>query len=137
MRGVNLRMTAAQWQTVTSQLTRELPNEACGLLAGLGGVVQRVYPIENIRRSPVAYEMQPEQQIRTMDEIETRGWELTAIYHSHPSGPPTPSPTDLAEAYYPESLFLICTPDVSGAWRGRAFRIVDGAASEAPVEIVE
>ncbi|MGQ0601631.1 MAG: M67 family metallopeptidase [Anaerolineales bacterium] len=134
---MTLVLTQTQWHIVTEQLTRELPNEACGLLAGVGGVVQHVYPIENIRRSPVAYEMQPEQQIRTMDEIEARGWEITAIYHSHPAGPSVPSPTDIAEAYYPESLYLICSADARGAWVGRAFRIENGTVTEVPVEIVE
>jgi proteasome lid subunit RPN8/RPN11 len=124
-----------QWHIIIAQLTRERPNEACGLLAGVGGVVQRVYPIDNILLSPVAYEMEPHAQVRAMTEIEAQGWEITAIYHSHPAGPPTPSPTDIAQAYYPDSLYLICAPDAHGQWRGRAFWIVDGAVAEVAVAI--
>ena len=40
-------------------------------------------------------------------EIESSRWALGAIYHSHPSGPARPSPTDLAEAYYPDALAVI------------------------------
>ena len=137
MPAMTLRLTSAQWQQITQQLTRELPNEACGLLAGVNGVVRRVYPVESILRSPVAYEMEPHAQVRAMVEIEEQGWEITAIYHSHPAGPPAPSPTDIAQAYYPDSLYLICAPDARGQWRGRAFRIVDGAVVEALVEFGE
>jgi proteasome lid subunit RPN8/RPN11 len=94
-----------------------------------------VYPIDNILRSPVAYEMEPHAQVRAMTEIEAQGWEITAIYHSHPAGPPIPSLTDIAQAYYPDSLYLICAPDAGDAWRGRAFRIVESAVTEVAVKI--
>lgn len=135
MRAVNLRLTASQWRLITEQLTRELPNEACGLLGGRAGVVEQVIAVENAARSPVRYRMDPARQLEAMLAIETAGLELMAIYHSHPNGPATPSPTDIAEAYYPDSLYLICAPDEHGRWRGRAFRIVDGQVSEAPVAI--
>ncbi len=132
---MSLRLTSEQWRTITAQLTRELPNEACGLLGGRGGVVEQVMAVENAAHSPVRYEMAPAQQLEAMLALESAGLELTAIYHSHPAGPAMPSPTDVAEAYYPDSLYLICAPDEHGQWRGRAFRIVDGEVSETPLVI--
>jgi hypothetical protein len=41
----------------------------------------------------------------------------------------------VAEAYYPDSLYLIYAPDERGQWRGRAFRLVDGQVTETPVVI--
>lgn len=102
------------------------PEEACGLLAGQDGRATRFYPVENIHHSPVAYEMEPVQQIRAMLDIEAAGLELLAIYHSHPHGPARPSPTDVALAYYPDQVQLI----LSLAERERpaldAFTIRDG-----------
>jgi proteasome lid subunit RPN8/RPN11 len=135
MPAVSLRLTSEQWRTITEQLTRELPNEACGLLGGRGDVVEQVIAVENAAHSPVRYEMAPVQQLEAMLALENAGLELTAIYHSHPAGPATPSPTDVAEAYYPDSLYLIYAPDERGQWRGRAFRLVDGQVSETPVVI--
>lgn len=135
MRAVSLRLTASQWRLITEHLTRELPNEACGLLGGRAGVVEQVIAVENAARSPVRYRMDPARQLEAMLAIEAAGLELTAIYHSHPNGPATPSLTDIAEAYYPDSLYLICSPDAHGQWRGRAFRIVKGQVSETPVVI--
>ena len=52
-----------------------------------------------------------------------------AIYHSHPAGPPIPSQTDIAEAFYPDSVYIIISlahkpPSV------RAFRIAGGVVTE-------
>ncbi len=132
-----LTLTIAQWQKIVAHVEAERPNEACGLLAGEGGVVRKVYPAENILHSPWEYQMDPTQQVRVMLEIEAARWELSGIYHSHPGGPPVPSPTDVARAYYPDSLYLILTPeDAAGEWRGRAFVIEEGRVAEAPLRMV-
>lgn len=85
------------------------PQEGCGLLAGDGetGWVTAVYPIENSLHSPTAYKMNPTQQVQAMLELEARGWQMLAIYHSHPHGPETPSVTDVAQAMYPEAFHII------------------------------
>lgn len=130
-----LHLTAAHWQAITDHLTAQLPNEACGLLGGRAGRVLAVYPVANILNSPVAYQLDPARQLAVFLELEAAGWELTAIFHSHPAGPAGPSPTDIAQAYYPEALYLICAPAAAGRWRGRAFRLEAGQATEVPVDI--
>lgn len=112
-----------------------LPNEACGLLAGKGEQVEAHYPAENTARSPVRFQMDARQQVLAMLDLEARGLELAAIYHSHPHGPPRPSATDVAEAYYPEAMYMILSSGREGAWEARAFRIVDGEVEEVRVEI--
>ena len=49
------------------------PEEACGLVGGRGGRAARLYPIENIMHSSVAYEMAPRQQVRAMLDMEAAG----------------------------------------------------------------
>jgi len=133
----SLTLTPAQWREVVAHVEAERPNEACGLLAGEGGVVRRVYPAENILHSPVAYQMDPKRQVEVMLEIEAAGWDLHGIYHSHPGGPPVPSLADVAQAYYPDSLYVILAPQAAaGEWRGRAFRIEAGEVKEVEVMIV-
>lgn len=94
-----------------AHLTSCLPEEACGLvsgtIAGGHGHAVRLFPIENRLHSPVAYEMDPLQQIQAMIEIENEGMEMAAIYHSHPDGPARPSWTDVTQAYYPEAATII------------------------------
>jgi proteasome lid subunit RPN8/RPN11 len=115
------------------------PNEACGLLAGWGGRACRVYPVENIHHSPTVYEMNPAQQLAAFLYMEAAGWDLIAIYHSHPAGPAEPSPTDIAQAYYPDSVYVIVSPLPGAlgapAWRVRGFKIEARQVSEVSIVI--
>ena len=106
------------------------PEEACGLVAGRDGRAVRLYPVENVHHSPVAYEMEPVQQVRAMIAMEEEGLELIAIYHSHPHGPARPSPTDVANAYYPDAAQIIISLADRQRPGVRAFTIAGGAVAE-------
>lgn len=83
------------------------PEEVCGLVAGRGDCAREVYPGRNISPTPrVAYELDHE-TLAQIIAFEDAGLELVAIYHSHPAGPETPSPTDIGRAAYPDALYLI------------------------------
>ena len=113
------------------------PEEACGLLAGGDGRAVRFYPVENSLHSPVAYEMEPVQQVRAMLAMEADGLEMIAIYHSHPDGPARPSATDVAAAYYPDAVQLILSLADRGRPSLRAFTIIDGVVAEVDWSIAE
>ena len=133
--GRSLTINVAQLVEIFAHLDAGKPNEACGLLGGLDGRVEKVYLIPNVTPSPVRYSMAPGELVRAILEIEERAWELLGIFHSHPAGPAIPSPTDIAEAYYPDSAYIICAPDAGGRWQARAFEIRDGEAREIPIRI--
>ncbi|MCS7351102.1 MAG: M67 family metallopeptidase [Anaerolineae bacterium] len=132
----SLDLTAEDAGRILAHVQAEWPLEACGLLGGIGRRVLVVYPTRNELASPVRYRVHPDDLIRVMRELEARGWELVGIYHSHPHGPAAPSATDVAEAYYPEAVYVIAAP-VRGEWRLRAFRIVNGAVQEVRIRLVE
>ena len=119
-----------------AQLQAVYPLEGCGLLAGRAGRVERVYPVDNALHSPFEYEMDPRQQLQAMLDLEDAGWELLAIYHSHPHGPPDPSATDVARAYYPEALHVIVSLANHERPSVRAFSISGGQVEEVLLEIV-
>lgn len=127
-----LWLTQAHWIQLCAEAERHAPEEACGLLAGQGERVLAVIPVTNELHSQVRYRMEPAEQLRAFLEIDRRGWELIGIYHSHPLGPDEPSQTDIAEAFYPESVYLIISGQVSG-WVFRGFFIQDGQVSEIPI----
>lgn len=110
-----------------------LPEEACGLLGGLSDEVRLMVGIENELHSPVRYRMLAEDQLRGFGLLEAEGLNLVAIFHSHPSGPPVPSPRDISEAYYPDALTLIWSPG-ENAWGLRGFWIVEGHVREESLE---
>lgn len=111
---------------------RALPNEACGLLAGVGEEVRLVLPVRNEAASPVRFRMDPREQLAAFRRIEEEGLQLLGIYHSHPTGPDHLSPTDLAEAAYPEAAYLVWYPAPEG-WRCRAFRLDGPRPEEIPL----
>jgi proteasome lid subunit RPN8/RPN11 len=117
---------------MADDVARHAPEEACGLVAGVNCRSVAVYPIENALHSPVRFRMEPQQQVKAYLEILGKGWDLAAIYHSHPEGPVWPSPTDIAEAAYPEVIYLIWIPDHEG-WNCRGYQILDGQFVEVPI----
>jgi len=113
------------------------PEEACGLLAGGFGAstyrVRLVIPTTNILHSAVRYRIAPQEQLNAFERIEAAGLELVGIYHSHPNGPAHPSATDLAEAYYPDAVYLIWSAE-NESWECAAFLLQNGQVT--PVKMV-
>ena len=103
-------MTSEHLDQITAHIETCLPEEACGLIGGIDGSSRLVIAVENILHSAVRFQMAPLEQLKAMDEIELRGWELLAIFHSHPKGPAVPSATDIAEFYYPGTRVIIASP---------------------------
>jgi len=131
-----LILTRAQFAQILAHTRAEAPNEACGLLAGTAGCVTHVLPATNVADNPrVEYLMDPHDQLRHFQVIEEQGLELLGIYHSHPSSPAYPSPTDLAMAYYPEAVYIIVSLMQSDRPTLRAFRIVEGQISEVDFQL--
>jgi [CysO sulfur-carrier protein]-S-L-cysteine hydrolase len=110
------------------------PAEACGLLAGVDSV-EELIRIENIDSNPYRYEMDPSALFRAFRSFDRRGMELLGIYHSHPTTPAYPSPTDIRLAFYPESLYLVVTLQDRNKPEVRAFSIVEGVVTEQQLDI--
>jgi proteasome lid subunit RPN8/RPN11 len=107
----------------------EAPNECCGLIGGSDGVARTVYRARNAEASPLRYNLDPQDQFRIMTEMDERGEELSAIYHSHTASPAYPSQTDINLAAYPEALYLIVSL-ADGEEPLRGYRITEGEVSE-------
>ena len=95
-----------------------------------------LYPAANALASPTEYEIAPEELFRWMREIHSRGLELLGIYHSHPTGENRPSRRDIERAYYPDTPYLILSPQPDAPQPIRAFSIRDGRSSEVVIEEV-
>ena len=113
----------------------EQPNEACGLLGGREGRVEKVYRLINTEQSPVRYLAHPQAQLDAMLEMEGRSREIVGIYHSHVDAPAYPSLIDVEMAYYPDAIYLIVSlADEENPVLG-AFRIRDKRIEEADIII--
>lgn len=104
------------------------------MIASDDGRAVAVHRARNTAASPFRYEMDGMEQYRIQTAIEDAGLELGAIYHSHTRSAPEPSQTDINLAFYPEALYVIVGLQ-DGEADVRAWRIVDGQYSIAPLEV--
>jgi [CysO sulfur-carrier protein]-S-L-cysteine hydrolase len=135
-----LIISAAIADELLAHARAEVPNEACGLLAGdFGtGVASAYHPARNAEASPLRYDVHPDDLVRIVFGIEDAGEDLVGIFHSHTHTPAVPSPTDLRTAQYPDAFYVLATlsdPDAGPADALRAWRIVRGASSEVTLVI--
>jgi proteasome lid subunit RPN8/RPN11 len=136
-----LVLPAAVAESVLAHARSELPNEACGLLAGslATGRATRYHPARNAEASAYVYSVHPDDLVRIVFAIDDAGEDLLAIFHSHTHTPAVPSVTDLRNAHYPDAFYLLATLEVAGAPAAdslRAWRIRSGVSVEVPLRIV-
>jgi proteasome lid subunit RPN8/RPN11 len=112
-----------------------LPHEACGLLAGRDGRVERFYPMRNADQSSTTYRLDPADQFKVFNEIEDGGLELSGIFHSHTHTKAYPSETDRQQAFYPDAHYVLVSLADRANPTLRAFSIVDGVVREEEARI--
>jgi len=95
------------YQAIVAHARAGYPAEACGLLRGRNGRVSGILPARNTAPNPQRNYQVDAQSLLQALRWEDEGDELVAVYHSHPSGPAYPSAVDAANAFYPESVYLI------------------------------
>ena len=71
------------------------------MIVGEGNQSRLVIPVTNILHDPYRFRMDPEEELKAFLLAEEKGWEILAIYHSHPQGIQHPSPTDFTELTFP------------------------------------
>jgi len=128
-------MNKKHWQEMLNYVDSHIPLEACGLLAGTDNLVKKVIGVRNQAQSPVRFVMDPYEQLKAFDWIESNGLDLLGIFHSHPAGPETASATDIVEAAY-EVIHLIWSR-MEDRWQARGFWIENGEAREVTLRIIE
>jgi len=128
-------LSKQQASEILEYLNSHVPLEACGLLAGKNDRVEKIFFVRNQAKSPVRFVMDPYEQLQAFEWIEANELDLLGIFHSHPSGPETASPTDVAEASY-DVIHIICSRK-DEQWKMRGFWIEDGQATEVTLKIVD
>jgi proteasome lid subunit RPN8/RPN11 len=83
------------------------PFECCGILLGKDDEIVEAVRTGNLARSASRFLIDPKDHINACRVARDRGLDVIGFYHSHPRSTGEPSPTDLAEASYPDHLYLI------------------------------
>ena len=117
----------------------ENPNECCGILAGTGGKVTKLYRIQNSTPSPYRYVMDPNEQLKAMKDADERSLDLMAFYHSHTHSPAYPSDTDIrmaTESGWVDFCYVLVSLEDSSKPDVRFFDIsADGNVNEEEAKI--
>jgi proteasome lid subunit RPN8/RPN11 len=118
---------------IAGHAKQEAPLEACGYLAGKDGEVQEIFRMTNIDKSPEHFSFDPKEQFKVIKEARTRGLQLIAVYHSHPSSPARLSQEDIALAHDPSMGHIIYSLLSNEA---RAFSVIDGKIIPHEIKVV-
>jgi [CysO sulfur-carrier protein]-S-L-cysteine hydrolase len=124
-----VRIPRAMYEEMVAHAREEAPNECCGMIGAQDGEARTLYRARNAEASPLRYNLDPQDQFRIMKEMEERGQDLAAIYHSHTGSPAYPSQTDINLAAYPDAVYVIVSlAEAEHPLRG--FHIRDGEVEE-------
>ena len=139
----SVTLPATMIQAMIDHARAEAPNEACGVIIGDrpasdGGRALRWHAARNKAASPFRYELDPDELYRLTVDTDDADETFWAIVHSHTHTQARPSTTDVAQAFYPEALYVVVSlastvddPETAaGLPTVRAWRIVDGDAFE-------
>ncbi len=131
----SLKIPNSIFSEMLQQARAEAPIEACGILAGRGHQVERLYKMKNTDNSRDHFLMAPAEQFPVVKDIRSADLEMLAIYHSHPETPARPSEEDIRLALTPNVIYVILSlkdsdnPDING------FLIKDTNVTEVPVSV--
>lgn len=99
------------YKTMLARAERELPDEACGLIAGtIDGEdknIEKVYLLTNIDHSNEHFSLDPREQLNAVKDMRANGWSPLGNWHSHPESPSRPSEEDKRLAYDSSASYLI------------------------------
>lgn len=133
-----LNLPDGHFERMLTHAAAGLPNEACGLLAGVRDgdekIVKKVYLLKNIDESPEHFSMAPEEQFQAISDIRKHDLILLGNFHSHPSSPARPSAEDIRLAFDPSLSYVIVSLK-DGNPQVKSFLIENGAVREEIIEV--
>ena len=125
------------FEQMVAQTKAEAPIEACGIIAGSGSRVEKLYKMTNADRRSDHFMMEPKEQFKVIKDIREAGLEMLAIYHSHPETPARPSAEDIRLALTPDVTYVIVSLANGDHPAMKGFRMKNGNVTKVPVRIME
>ena len=101
----------SDYENMIAHAKKELPNEACGLIAGTikegKKVIEKVYYLTNMDQSNEHFSLDPKEQLAAIKDMRANGFSPLGNWHSHPESPSRPSEEDKRLAYDSSTSYLI------------------------------
>ena len=106
-----ITLKKADFEKILAHAKKELPNEACGLIAcvkdGADKHIQKVYLLTNIDHSNEHFSLDPKEQLAAIKDMRANGLVPLGNWHSHPESPSRPSQEDKRLAYDKTASYMI------------------------------
>ena len=106
-----IKLSKADYNKIVAHAESELPEEACGLIAGTvdgeNKEIKKVYLLSNIDHSNEHFSLDPKEQFAAIKDMRANGLKQLGNWHSHPSSPSRPSDEDIKLAYDPNASYMI------------------------------
>lgn len=104
-------LSKSDYEKILAHAQKELPNEACGLIAGektsSGKIIKKVYLLTNTDHSNEHFSLDPKEQLAAIKDMRANGIEPLGNWHSHPESPSRPSEEDKRLAYDSSASYMI------------------------------
>ncbi len=106
-----IKLSKSDYEKILAHAEKELPNEACGLIAGIvengDKTIKEVYLLTNIDHSNEHFTLDPKEQLATIKDMRSKGYTPLGNWHSHPESPSRPSEEDKRLAYDSKASYMI------------------------------
>ncbi len=106
-----IRMNCDLYEDLINYANENLPEEACGLIAGKenndGFSIEKIYYIENIDHAIDHFTLSPKDQMEAVKNMRILGLKPLGNWHSHPNSPSRPSEEDIKLAYDSNASYMI------------------------------
>ena len=136
---MTIKLKKSDFDKIVEHAKSELPNEACGLIAGrIDGedkVVEKVYFLTNIDHSNEHFSLDPKEQLAAIKDMRANGLVPLGNWHSHPESPSRPSDEDKRLAYDSTASYMILSLMESEPVLN-SFKIEGENAEKEPLELV-
>lgn len=134
-----IRLKKEDFERILAHAESELPNEACGLIAGRieGEVktIEKVYLLTNIDHSNEHFSLDPKEQLAAVKDMRANGLAPLGNWHSHPESPSRPSDEDKRLAYDSKASYMILSLMDRNAPVLNSFKIEGTTAEKEQLEI--
>ncbi len=106
-----IKLTRSDYEKIFAHAEKELPDEACGLIAGTiegdDKLIKKVYLLTNTDHSNEHFSMDPKEQLAAIKDMRANGLVPLGNWHSHPESPSRPSEEDKRLAYDSKASYMI------------------------------
>lgn len=106
-----IKISKDDYQRIVEHAVSCLPDEACGLIAGLidgaDKQIKKVYLLTNTDHSNEHFSLDPKEQLAAIKDMRALGYTPLGNWHSHPETPSRPSEEDKRLAFDKNASYLI------------------------------